>query len=380
MRSISMSLGAILLLASACGDGSTSATSPEPPPDDGIVVRPGESIQAAVDAASPGDTVRVLPGEYVESHGGLSAVHVTKPLKLIAESTASDPVRLLPGPGQRNGILVEPSNPGDPWVDGIEIKGFTVEGFSGMGIWTRFVDNFLIEGNTSINNEVNGIWPTLSANGEVRSNVSYGSLDTALWVEASENVRVVNNELYSSPTGLEVTVSNDVHMENNDVHDNVVGVGLYHPEAAGLPADDWPSESFRGWTLVNNRVYDNNLPNPVSGGLVGLLPSGIGVLLVGADDVEIRDNEVSGNDFFGLILVDWCLAVGCEDGPPFPEDSAPDDNRIIGNRVTQNGVSPPEHDLEALAADFVVLGGSDNCAAGNEWDTTMGNTDLPSCE
>ena len=375
MRSILWGLGAVLVLASACGDGSTSATQSEA----GIVVRPGESIQAAVDAADPGDTVRVMPGDYVESHGDLSAVRVTKSLKLIAESTADAPVRIRPGPGQRNGILIEPENPGDPWVDGIEIKGFTVEGFSGMGIWTRFVENFVIENNVSINNEVNGIWPTLSANGEVRNNVSYGSLDTALWVEASENVRVVGNELYRSPTGLEVTVSNDVHMEGNDVHDNVVGVGLYHPEAAGLPADDWPSESFRNWTLVNNRVYDNNLPNPATSGLVGLLPPGIGVLVVGSDDIEIRDNEVTGNDFFGLILVDWCLAVGCEDGPPFPADSGPDDNRIIDNRITQNGVAPPPHELEALAADLVVLGGSNNCASGNEWETTTGAEALTPC-
>src|SRR5207244_8988907 len=32
-----------------------------------IVVRPGHSIQAAVDQASPGDTVAVLPGKYREA-------------------------------------------------------------------------------------------------------------------------------------------------------------------------------------------------------------------------------------------------------------------------------------------------------------------------
>jgi hypothetical protein len=55
------------------------------------VVAPGESIQAAVDAAKPRDTVVVMPGDYMETHGGSAAVLITKSLKLIAKSQ--------PGPG-----------------------------------------------------------------------------------------------------------------------------------------------------------------------------------------------------------------------------------------------------------------------------------------
>ena len=39
-------------------------------------VSEGESIQAAVDAASPGDTILVDPGTY-ESSGGLYGLHIT---------------------------------------------------------------------------------------------------------------------------------------------------------------------------------------------------------------------------------------------------------------------------------------------------------------
>ncbi len=198
-----------------------------------ITVRPGDSIQAAVDAAKSGDTVKVLSGVYHEPYMGFSsaAVRITKPLKL----TASGRVRILPSPGQTDGILVEPANPGDPDIDGIEIKGFTVEGFSNNGIWLAHVNHFNIENNVSINNLENGIWPTLSANGQVKKNVAYGSTDSALWIEASQNVRVINNDLHHSPTGLEVTISKNVTMENNNIHDNTVGIGLYHPAAAGLP-------------------------------------------------------------------------------------------------------------------------------------------------
>jgi hypothetical protein len=49
-------------------------------------VTPGQSIQAAVDAASPGGTIRVMPGDYIEQHAGTAAVRITKPLKLLAKS------------------------------------------------------------------------------------------------------------------------------------------------------------------------------------------------------------------------------------------------------------------------------------------------------
>lgn len=381
MRSALMALGAFVLLASACGDGATGGSGTNPTPPEGTIVNPGESIQAAVDAAAPGDTIRVMPGEYVESHGGDAAVRITKSLKLIAESDGDQVVRILPGPGQMHGILVGPENFGDPDVDGVEIRGFTIEGFSQMGIWLRYVQNFLIEDNVSANNLHNGIWPTLSANGEVRKNISYGALDSALWVEAAENVRVIDNELYRSPTGLEVTISSDVYMEGNDVHDNVVGVGLYHPSGAGLPEDDWPPQPFHSWTLVNNRVYDNNFANPVTGGLVGELPSGSGVLVLGSDDVEIRGNEITNNNFFGVAIIDYCIAVdgsdnSCENNPP-SYDTSPDDNIIIDNVITGNAADPPPGPFEPVASDVLVLGGTNNCASGNEIGTMVG--ELPEC-
>ena len=117
-----------------------------------FTVTPGQSIQAAVDAASAGDTIKVLPGDYTETHDGTAAVRITKPLTLLAKSKKNAKVRILPGPGQHHGIMVEPAQPGDPDVVGVMIKGFTVEGFSNNGIWLRHVQDFRIENNESIDN------------------------------------------------------------------------------------------------------------------------------------------------------------------------------------------------------------------------------------
>ena len=130
---------------------------------------------------------------------------------------------------------MQPGVPGTR-IDGFQVKGLTVQGFPNNGILTRYLDNFKIERNESIDNLENGIWPTLSANGLVKKNVAYGSEDAALWVEASENVRVLKNDLSYSPTGLEITVSNNILAKGNEVHHNTVGIGLYHAEGRGAAA------------------------------------------------------------------------------------------------------------------------------------------------
>ncbi len=336
------------------------------------IVQPGQSIQAAVDAAAPNDTVLVMPGDYTETHGNQIAVRITKSLKLYAKSKLPDTkVRLLPGAGNIHGIVVEPVNPGvDPDVTNVRVKGFTVEGFSKNGIWLRYVDRYKIEGNESINNLENGIWPTLSANGLVKKNLSYGSEDAALWIEASENVRVIGNELHSSPTGLEVTISTNVKMVKNNIYNNTVGVGLYHPTAAGLPAEP-PYTQYGNWILTANNVHDNNFVNTAPpGSMSSALPPGIGVLVLGVDRVTMRRNTITGNGSVGIGMLDWCLGVAdgpfdCTINPPEVADTVPDENRFIANTVTGNGTNIGPGFPAVFAGDFLALGGVDNCYNAN---------------
>lgn len=382
-----LTICAVLVLAIGCGDddeqtGSLPTSTPTVIPTatpEGVTVRPGESIQAAVDAASPGDTITVLPGDYVEPHTGSAAVRITKPLKLIAMSTPEAKVRILPGPGQTDGILVEPENFGDPDIDGVEINGFTVEGFDNNGIWLRYVKNFTIENNESINNLENGIWPTLSANGLVKNNLSYGSLDSALWVEASENIRVVENEFHSSPTGLEITISHEITAERNEVHNNTVGIGLYHPSSAGLPPLQ-PLEKNAFWHIIDNYVHDNNAPNTApEGSQSAELPSGGGILVLGVDHVDIRDNRIENNDFFGIAVVEYCLAVlgtefDCNRNPPEVEDTTPEHNQVIGNTLVDNHAAPPPGPFQPLGSDILQLTfpgtGTSNCYGDNTIENT----------
>jgi hypothetical protein len=346
-----------------------------------ITVFPGQSIQDAVDAIAPGGTIYIMPGTYQETHANPNAVTVSKSgVRLIARSKPKRGLKVILQAWdaqvngtliQRNGLVVQ----GTPsaHVVGFQVKGLTIQGFPNNGILTRYVDNFKIERNESIDNLENGIWPTLSANGLVKRNVAYGSEDSALWVEASENVRVLKNDLSQSPTGLEITVSNNILVKGNEVHHNTAGIGLYNAKGAGLPPLQ-PPDKNGDWQIVDNYVHDNNLPNTAPpGSLSADLPAGIGIALIGVDRVTLRQNRIENNESFGLTIAQWCLvAGGCVDNdPPAPgfPDTWPDGNIVQSNTFIDNGLNG-QGEFASLAADmtYVVLDPAhQNCFADNTY-------------
>jgi hypothetical protein len=364
MLSRSLTLAALgtvtIALAIVCAPATASAKK--------TVLYPGDLIQAAVDAASPGDKIILMPGVYYGPPNdpvgtAKRAVRVKQDgIRLIGKPDGDNKVIIRPHPEfpNQHGILVEPEGGSscDCVIEGSVIKGITVEGFEGDGIKVEYVNNFQILNNESINNLENGIIPEFSANGLVKNNLSYGSLDSAMWLEGVTNVRAIGNVLHSSVTGLEVTISKDVVIVDNEMYDNTVGLGLYHSSAASHPTRE---PVMDGWKVMNNYIHDNNEYYPDAGGLPSLLPPGGGILLMGVSGHQIAGNRVENNDFFGIAVVDFCIALTGAPGPCSPDpnwsghDPVPRDNMIAGNRFVNNGTNPPSwHPLADYAADIIT--------------------------
>jgi len=368
-------------------------------------VYPGMSIQEAIDTAQPGDTILVEPGTYSAPDDATYGLHITTPdlrligkvkrgrgdegkVRLVYSGDFYHPSNQCRNPdqderdpicetGQRTGIFAAPegcefddnledceARIGGPVenLQGFYVRGFSVEGFPRNGIQTRWVEDFEFVRNESINNLNNGIYPTLSANGLVRNNESYGSLDTAMWVAGSENVRVIGNKLYGSVIGFEITVSNDVEVKHNEMYDNTVGVGLFHPDGAGNPA----LPVMANWLIEQNDIYDNNRPNEAPPETFqSILPPGLGVLVSGVSNTVIANNVVEYNDYVGIAVVGWCTGLGIEAEACIFVEGNPDNANTLGappqannnliakNRLSGNAGKPPPPTGALPSADLV---------------------------
>ena len=143
-------------------------------------------------------------------------------------------------------------------------------------------------------------------------------------------------------------------MTHNDIHDNTVGVGLFHPNAAG----NLPLPVMGNWVIEHNNVYDNNLPNPAPPtSFQGGLPPGVGILVLGVSDHVIAKNNVENNDFVGIGVLGWCTATAtnplrnCFVRSADQADPSANNNLVSQNKVSGNG----EHAADGPAFDAIAF-------------------------
>ena len=290
-------------------------------------VRPGESIQAAIDAAQPGDKIKIKAGTYHEN------VYVGKDNIELEGDGARKTTLLPPDVGTANpcvqpdgtifGAVCVGFDETDA-VEGFELEDMKIEGFAN-GAFLVNTKGAEVERMVFAHNEVYGLFYNSSTGGDVHDNVAHGSEEAGLYFGDSPNadVKVEDNEVYDNGNGMLLRDASNGRVEDNYAHDNCFGILVLNTGEPGEASD---------WKLDDNKVVHNNKACPASD--EGPPFSGVGILLAGASNNVVDDNHVDDNVGTGpspLAAGGIALIATLDFG-----GSPASDNRITDNHVTGN--------------------------------------------
>ncbi|MCW7942326.1 hypothetical protein AAW14_09795 [Streptomyces hygroscopicus] len=290
------------------------------------LVRPGGSIQRAVDAARPGDTVLLSAGTYRESIR-MTTSGVT--LRGRGRSTVISPSTR---PGKNacakagNGICVE-GRDGRP-VEDTTIRSLTLTGFRKSGLWSSRTTGLTVRQVTA---EKNGQWGIAQERGTralfldntARSNGDAGlflanMVDVEGGATDTQGAVIARNRLEGNRAGLVIKRLRDLTVTKNELTGNC---------AAVFVVSDENSPRAGGLTVSDNVIHKNNKFCPKTARLPFL--KGSGIVLTGAEGTVLTRNVITdnaGNSPFSGGIVLFRSFVG----------TLNEHNQISGNTLRRN--------------------------------------------
>ncbi len=282
-----------------------------------ILVKPGQLIQDSVRLAHSGDRILVEPGVYHES------IYIDKSKITLKGLQVDGEYAIIDGKNKLNdGIITS----GHFSV----IEGFKVRGYKGNAIMTQGANNFKILNNV-VEGAFYGIFPQYGKNGLLKGNTISGAEDAGIYVGMSDNIDVVENVAFENVMGLEFENCRNALMADNNVYNNSTGIAL--TLIPGLPVKD-----AKDLIIRDNIIRDNNHANfAPSSSIAAQIPQGVGILIVGPDNVTIENNVIEDNHAAGVSVFDMLTFGLARDAQVDPFS---DNIWIMKNQWKNNGNKP----------------------------------------
>ncbi|GEO05292.1 hypothetical protein AAE02nite_29560 [Adhaeribacter aerolatus] len=327
-----------------------------------IIVSAGGSIQAAVNAAQPGDIIMIKPGVYKE------AILVDKANITLRGSEGV----IIQNPGDADdGIRVTANG------DGFKLYHVTIRDFEENGVFMIRADDYVFSHVTTINCGEYGLFPIASNGGLIEHCVASGHTDSGIYIGQCQDTELYHNKTYENVIGLEIENCSKVVASFNQSYNN--SAGLLVVLLPGLRVT-----TSTDILLSHNQVNNNNHVNfsEPGGGFENFVPTGSGILIVGTDNTRVVQNHVMNNNFLGIAVVSTRLLGGLAGLPPEAFsliEPNPDYTQVIKNVVKNNGSAPPTLPIPIPGVDLLWDGsGTHNCWRDNIYNTSY-PANLPTC-
>ncbi|PWW24938.1 parallel beta helix pectate lyase-like protein [Geodermatophilus normandii] len=371
------------------------------------VVHPGESIQAAVDQARSGDTIRIEAGTYEEA-----VCVVGKGLTVVGAGRGDDGTRITwpewSTPDQLPDVdptecwqaqnAADPESDPDTLADDVSglffldpdgpvrVRNLSTHDHPANGIAAWGADGFRVTKTRAHGHERFGILAAASTHTRISRNIlegtdrgtaeapNSGTAGIGITDSDASYADVVANDVQGYNIGVFARESRSGAIRHNYVAGNCVGILVFDDAATEIP-DDSRQVAGGDWQLRWNEVTGNDRFCLAGVGEVeaSLRVSGTGIGIVNADSVSVRHNDVHDNvpsvdpatlqfPAGGLVLVTlppFNNPDGIDPGPA--EGIVVEENTITGNVPVDVLLSSPQ--LSPFLGDVGAVDFEDNTCA-----------------
>ena len=302
-----------------------------------------EEVQTALIELSSGDILTLSPGTFIFEDGlSLDVDEVIVRGSGINETILDFKNQMSGAQGllvTSDGVTLKDFAVTDAKGDAIKVIG--AEGINMINLKTEWT------GGPKTTNGAYGLYPVESTDVLIDGCVAIGASDAGIYVGQSKNIIVRNSVAQYNVAGIEIENSYYADVYDNLASHNTGGILVFD-----LP--DLPQQGGRHVRVFRNKVIDNDTDNfAPEGNIVGEVPRGTGIIIQANSDVEVFDNDISGNGTVNVSIVTYSNETQDENYYPHPRSI-----QIHGNRFGEGGFDPDIETGELAAILFELSGGN----------------------